>query len=246
MTNQSADDRPGQKVEYFDDDTLFEGYVVVPERDVARRACIVLAHDWSGLTEPTEHLAKRYSALGYVCFALDLYGKGVRGDPVGDNSKLMHPLMEDRALLQRRLLAGYEAARRLPGVDKERMAVVGYCFGGTCALDLARAGPPNLAAAVSFHGGLSSPDIENHQQITASILLLHGWADPMAPPADVFAIAEELTAAGADWQLHAYGHAQHAFTFERANFPELGVVYDRKADERSWEAMRRHLSDALR
>lgn len=234
-----------QELEYSDGDTQFEGYVVAPETAAARRPCVVLTHDWSGLTAPTKRLAAQYAALGYVCFALDVYGKGVRGDPVGDNSNLMNPLLEDRALLQRRLLAGYDAAQRFPGVDRERMSVVGYCFGGTCALDLARESPPNLKAAVSFHGGLKSSQPGSDQPISASILLLHGWDDPMAPPADVLDIAEELTTAGADWQLHVYGHAQHAFTFVDANFPERGILYDRKADERSWTAMRHHLDRFL-
>lgn len=245
MEQENSLELRGQEIEYTDGDTQFEGYVVVPETAVAGRACVVLTHDWSGLTAPTKRLAARYAALGYACFALDVYGKGVRGDPVGDNSNLMNPLIEDRALLQRRLLAGYDAAQRFPGVDGERMSVVGYCFGGTCALDLARGNPPNLKAAVSFHGGLKSPNPGGDHPISASILLLHGWDDPMAPPEDVLEIADELTAAGADWQLHVYGHAQHAFTFEDANFPERGIVYDRKADERSWAAMRHHLDKSL-
>ncbi|PHS27621.1 MAG: hypothetical protein COA85_05150 [Robiginitomaculum sp.] len=131
------------------------------------------------------------------------------------------------------------------GEGDTRMAVVGYCFGGLCALDLARAAPPNLKAAVSFHGGLTAPERSNRPQITAKILLLHGWEDPIVPPAEVLAITKELTVAGADWQLHAYGHARHAFTFESANFPERGIVYDSRADERSWAAMRNHLKATL-
>lgn len=226
---------------YTDGETRFEGYVVHPAKDTTTRPCIVLAHDWSGLTDPTRRLAERYAGLGYVCFALDVYGLGVRGDPVGDNTHLMEPLMRDRALLRRRLLAGYEAARQAPGVDAGRMAAIGYCFGGLCALDLARAAPPDLRAAVSFHGGLQAPDPAERPKIGASILLLHGWDDPIVPPADVLAVATEFTEAGADWQLHAYGHARHAFTFEDAAFPERGIVYDPVADARSWAAMRNHL-----
>jgi len=230
-----------RKLAYTDGETRFEGYVVSPSKETFPRPCIVLAHDWSGLTDPTKRLAERYAGLGYVCFALDVYGRDVRGDPVGDNTHLMEPLMRDRTLLRRRLLAGYEAARQVPEGDAGRMAAIGYCFGGLCALDLARADPPDLQAAVSFHGGLQAPDLVERRKISASILMLHGWDDPIVPPADVLAATAEFTKAGADWQVHAYGHARHAFTFEDATFPERGIVYDPLADARSWAAMRGHL-----
>ena len=245
MSRNSAHALHTRTIDYADGGTLFEGYAVAPPGGAGRRPCVVLAHDWSGLNDVIKRRAERFAALGYISFALDAYGKGVRGDPVGDNAHLMDPLLEDRALLRRRLLAGVGAAGRLPGVDGTRMAVVGYCFGGLCALDLARANAAGLKAAISVHGGLRPPDLGVQRPITASVLLLHGWEDPVAPPADVLAIARELTQAGADWQLHAYGHAQHAFTFEGANFPERGIVYDRRADQRSWGAMRRHLADTL-
>jgi len=145
MLNNEAHDLRGQNVEYFDGETTLEGYVVVPPSATSSNACVVLTHDWSGLTDPTKRLAERYAALGYICFALDVYGKGVRGDPIGDNTHLMGPLMEDRALLRQRLLAGHNAASEFAGVDDSRMAAVGYCFGGLCALDLARAGASGLS-----------------------------------------------------------------------------------------------------
>lgn len=232
-------------VDYTDGETTFEGYVARPTRLGSSAPCVLLAHEWSGLSEPIKRNAARLAALGYVCFAADVYGKGVRGDPMGDNSHLMNPMLADRALLRQRLLAGFDAAMALPGVDPARIAAVGYCFGGLCALDLARAAPPNLVAAISIHGVLRPPRIGRQGPISASVLLLHGWEDPVAPPADVLAIASELTDAGADWQLHAYGHARHAFTFAGANFPERGIVYDPKADRRSWAAMKGFLAEAL-
>ncbi|RQU98538.1 dienelactone hydrolase family protein [Burkholderia cenocepacia] len=245
MSQEHAHALHTQAVDYSDGETLFEGYVVTQQPVTAKRPCIVLTHEWSGLNDPTKRQAERLAKLGYICFALDAYGKGVRGDPLGDNAHLMNPLLKDRALLRRRLLAGFEAASHFPGVDETRMAVVGYCFGGLCALDLARAGPAHLIAVVSFHGVLTPPALGDQRRIGASILLLHGWEDPVAPPDDVLAVARELTEAGADWQLHAYGHAQHAFTFEGANLPERGIVYDRKADERSWAAMSAHLTSVF-
>ncbi|MBO4119278.1 dienelactone hydrolase family protein [Cupriavidus gilardii] len=232
-------------VDYTDGTTTFEGYVARPAGLGPSAPCVLLAHEWSGLSEPIKRSADRLAALGYVCFAADVYGKGVRGDPMGDNSHLMEPMLADRALLRRRLLAGLDAAAAVPGVEPSRIAAVGYCFGGLCALDLARAAPPNLVAAVSIHGVLQPPQVTEQGQINASVLLLHGWEDPVAPPADVLAIAQELTDAGADWQLHAYGHARHAFTFAGANFPERGIIYDARADRRSWAAMKGFLAEAL-
>ncbi|MFJ4292802.1 dienelactone hydrolase family protein [Cupriavidus sp. NPDC089707] len=232
-------------VEYTDGRTVFEGYLATQTSLAPFAPCVVLAHEWSGLNEAMLRCADRIASLGYVCFATDVYGKGIRGDQLGDNSCLMNPLLSDRALLRQRLLAGLDAARALPGVDASRMAVVGYCFGGLCALDLARAAPPHLLAAVSVHGVLQPPRIGEQAAITASILLLHGWEDPVAPPGDVLGIAKELTEAGADWQLHAYGHARHAFTFEGASFPERGIVYDAAADRRSWAAMQAFLAERL-
>ena len=119
-----------QAIGYRDGDALFEGYAVIPQPAAAKRPCVVLTHEWSGLNEGMKRLAERYAGLGYICFAFDVYGKGVRGDLVGDNAHLMDPLLSDRALLRRRLLAGFETATQVPGVDATRMAVVGYCFGG--------------------------------------------------------------------------------------------------------------------
>jgi dienelactone hydrolase len=232
-------------LDYQDGDTVFEAYLALPATADGPRPCVLLAHEWSGLNEGMRRVADRVAGLGHACFALDLYGKGVRGEQTGDNTHLMAPLLADRALLRRRLLAGVAAASGLACVDATRLAAMGYCFGGLCALDLARAAPPGLRAAVSFHGDLRPPGLGEQGSIGASVLLLHGWEDPVAPPADVLAVARELTDAGADWQLHAYGHARHAFTFVGANIPERGIAYDARADRRSWAAMRQHLDETL-
>jgi dienelactone hydrolase len=243
MKNEIPPSLENELVEYTDGVTVLEGYVARPADMTQDAPCVLLAHEWSGLNDAMRRTADRIAALGFVCFAMDVYGKGVRGDETGDNSHLMDPLMADRGLLRRRLLAGLSAAVQLPSVDSSRIAAVGYCFGGLCALDLARAAPPELRAAISFHGVLQPPRIEPRGRISASILLLHGWEDPVAPPADVLAIAKELTDAGADWQLHAYGHALHAFTFEGANLPERGIAFNEAADRRSWSAMKAFLAE---
>lgn len=245
MSEQVTSSTQSQLFDYHDADVTFEAYLAVPTAAGGPRPCVLLAHEWSGLNEGMRRVADRVAGLGYVCFALDVYGKGVRGEQSGDNTRLMAPLLADRALLRRRLLAGLAAACGLADVDATRLAVMGYCFGGLCALDLARASPPGLRAAVSFHGDLRPPKLGDQAPIAASVLVLHGWEDPVAPPDDVLAVARELTEAGADWQLHAYGHARHAFTFEGAYIPERGIAYDARADRRSWAAMRQFLDETL-
>jgi dienelactone hydrolase len=234
-----------EHVNYVDDGTTFGAYVAIPASGGKPRPGVLVAHDWSGLNAGMQRVTDRIAGLGYVGFAIDLYGKGVRGDETGDNSRLMSPLMADRGLLRRRLLAGLAAAMRYDGIDANRMAIMGYCFGGLCALDLARAAPSGLLAAVSFHGVLAPPRLGPQARITPKVLALHGWEDPFAPPPDVVSLARELTEAGADWQLHAYGHALHAFTFSRVNMPERGLAYNEAADRRSWVAMTGFLKETL-
>lgn len=233
----------GVEFEYTDGDLVFAAYVSGIQSKPT--PTVLLCHEWSGLNQGMRRIADRVATLGYVCFALDVYGKGVRGEETADNSHLMGPLMENRQILRDRLLAGWSAARSHPAADPQRVVAMGYCFGGLCALDLARAAPPDLRAAISIHGVLTPPNIHPQRPITAGILIEHGWEDPMAPPQDVLALGRELTDAGADWQLHAHGHARHAFTFEGANMPERGIAYNAAADRRSWHAVQTFLSEVM-
>jgi len=235
---------PDTHLDYPDGDMICEAYVA-DGGGAGRRPAVLVAHQWAGLGDAERAAADRLAELGYVGIAIDVYGKGRRGVAGGDNSALMNPFLADRAALRARLVAAVTAARAHAAVDPERVAVIGYCFGGLCALDLARANPPGLRGAVSLHGMFSAPDLGPQPQIAASVLVLHGWEDPMAPPADVLALAREMTAAKADWQLHAYGHAMHSFTNPKAAAPERGLAYDPKADRRSWAATQAFLAEVL-
>lgn len=232
-------------LEYNDGGTICEGYVAYDASSGAKRPCVLIAHAWDGPNEYIRAKALELADLGYLGFALDVYGKGVRGGVHDDNSPLMTPFMNDRALLHRRLNAAFSAARRHPLTDPGRMAVIGYCFGGLCALDLARSVPPGLLAAVSFHGVLHPPRLGPQAAITARILILHGWRDTLVSSADVLAIARELSDAGAEWQLTVYGRAMHAFTNPAIHSPRDGIAYDAAADRHSWRAMRAFLEEAL-
>jgi dienelactone hydrolase len=231
--------------DYAVDGVPFEGQLSVPRQRQAPMPAVLLCHEWSGLNDGMRQVADRVAGLGYACFALDLYGKGVRGVETGDNSHLMGPLMADRALLKSRLLGGLQAASSRIEADASRMAAIGYCFGGLCALDLARASPPSLRAAVSIHGTLQPTGLATGP-IRARVLLLHGWRDPVAGTTDdLVAIGRELDRAGSDWQLHVYGRAMHAFTAEGLNSPERGLAYDPYASASSWEQMRSFLQETL-
>jgi dienelactone hydrolase len=156
----------------------------------------------------------------------------------------MNRLGSDRVALRRRLLAIVEQARGLGEVDEGKVVVAGYCFGGKCALDVARTGV-DVAGVASFHGLFDPPGWEVGK-IKAKVLAMHGWDDPMVPPDVVVALGNELTAAGADWQIHAYGHVGHGFTNPHASSLQIdGVFYHELAAERSWTAFINFLEEVL-
>ena len=223
-------------IEYDQDGDSFEGHLAWDDGSAASRPCVIVSHAWGGLGEFERGRANALAELGYAAFCLDLYGKGIRGDNPQENAKLIQPFLEDRALLQRRMNLAVAVAGRQDIVDPGRMAAIGYCFGGLCVLDLARVGGSVLGVA-SFHGLFGPPGNTDGNEITAKVLALHGWDDPMATPEAAVALGVELTAAGADWQLHAYGNTVHAFTNPQANNPDGGTVYSAAADRRSWRAL---------
>ncbi|MEO0770568.1 MAG: dienelactone hydrolase family protein, partial [Cyanobacteria bacterium J06649_4] len=168
----------------------FELYIAQPASITKALPAIFVAHAWDGLNAPIKEITRRVAQLGYVAAAVDVYGKGIRGNPVGDNSHLVKPLLEDRSVLQNRLQAGYSAIKEIKRVDAARIGAIGYCFGGLCVLDLARSVPEDLKGVVSFHGGLAGNDLRDTKPIEASILIEHGWNDPVVPVEDYLAFAD--------------------------------------------------------
>lgn len=225
-----------QKITYQADNQSMEGYVAQPNTP-EKKPLVLIAHDWTGRNEFACKKAEKIAELGYVGFAMDLYGQGKLGQDNDEKMQLMKPLMDDRSLLLKRLLAALETAKKIEGVDTNRIAAMGFCFGGLCVLDLARSGA-DIKGVVSFHGLLGAPEKLPKHKIKSKILALHGYNDPMGKPEQVNAFADEMTQAGADWQIHMYGNTLHAFTNPLANDPDFGTVYDQKADARSWIAMK--------
>lgn len=234
-----------QIVEYRDGGVTCKAWYCYDDAFAAPLPAVLISHAWNGRDEFVERKGRRLAWHGYACFALDMYGDGRRGNSTEENTKLITPFMSDRALVARRIQAALAAVRAQPQVDKQRVAAMGFCFGGLCVLDLARSGA-DVRGVVSFHGLLKPAPQIAKAKIKAKILVLHGHDDPMAPPEDVTALQNELTQAQADWQIHVYGGTMHAFTNPDANDPGFGTVYKEEADRRSWHTLMNFLEEALR
>ncbi len=232
-------------IDYQDGDAVLEGYLAYNETDKQQPAVLV-AHDWSGRRDFACKAAERVAAMGYVGFALDMYGKGVFGadGDVEGNGALMSPYATDRALLRQRVNAALQAVRRLPQVDSSKIAAMGYCFGGLCVLELARSGA-DVQGVISIHGIFAPGNVTN-EQITAKVLCLHGHDDPMVPPDQVLAFETEMTQAGVDWQIHVYGDTMHAFTNPVANNPDFGTVYKAVAANRAYQSVVNFLDEIFK
>lgn len=236
MTMQS------REVEYFDGDDRLVGWMAWDDDLTAPLPGVLVSHMWGGREGFVCDKAKALAEMGYVGFALDLYGDARVGSGPEENARLMQPFLDDRVLLQRRMRLALDTLRRQESVEPARTAAIGFCFGGLCVLDLARTGA-DLKGVVSFHGLLKPPGNIRGHRIPAKVLVLHGHDDPMVPVEDVVALETELTEAGADWQVHVYGHTLHAFTNPNANDPGFGTVYNPVANHRSWTAMRHFLEE---
>ncbi|HET9459388.1 MAG TPA: dienelactone hydrolase family protein [Sphingomicrobium sp.] len=207
--------------------------VFVGRRDGEARPTVILIPTVMGVSDLELGFARQLVELGYNAVVADLFGKKFRGAERDVMFGEMGRIKEDRAALRRRLTHVLELTREIDEVEDEQIVVAGYCFGGMCALDLARSGAA-IAAAVSFHGLFDPPGLEP-ERIRGKVVAFHGWDDPMVPPEAVVALGNELTEAGADWQIHAYGNVAHGFTNPNAHEIGIeGVRYNALAAERSW------------
>jgi dienelactone hydrolase len=207
---------------------------------------VLVVHEWTDLGDYAKGRARMLAEMGYVAFAVDIYGKGIRPKTPREAAAESGKHKKDRQLMRARTQAGLDVLRQNPMCDSKRIAAIGHCFGGTCVLELARSGA-DVAGVVSFHGGLDTPNPADAKQIKGKVLVLHGGDDPHVPPKDVQTFEEEMRAAGVDWQLVAYGGAVHGFTNPASgNDKSRGAAYDAKADRRSWETMKVFFSEVLK
>lgn len=226
-------------VDYDQDGQTYEGFLALP--DGAPKGVVLVAHAWGGQSDFERGKAELLANWGYAAFAVDVYGKGKRGETTEECQALMTPLANNRTELQARLAHALSVAKSESGSDQA--AAIGFCFGGMCVLDMARKNM-DLKGVVSFHGLFGAPG-NTDDTIAPKVLALHGWEDPMATPDDVMDFSREMTSAGADWQLHAYGATLHAFSNPAANNPDFGTLYDAAADRRSFAACQDFLAEVL-
>jgi dienelactone hydrolase len=223
----------------------FEGVFAWDDAVAGPRPGVLVVPNILGQKEEDNEKAEALAALGYAALACDVYGQGKRTTMGPDAAKYMNEMNADRALLRDRLQASLDALAAQDEVDTAKLAAIGFCFGGKCVLDMARSGL-GILGGVSFHGVYDRPDYANVDPIAAKLLVCHGWDDPIAPPEAVVALAKELTDAHADWQIHAYGNAGHAFTdVSRKNADNPAIAFEPRADRRSWQAMQDFLAEVF-
>lgn len=234
-------------VTYQQGDVTLEGFHVYDDAVEGKRPAVLVVHQWTGLSDHEKSRSRMLAELGYNVLAADIYGQGIRPQ-VPEAGKEAGKYKSDRALFRQRLVAGLEVLKADERTDGSKVAAIGYCFGGTAVLELARAGS-DIAGVVSFHGGLDAqPGMTAEAgKIPAKVLVLHGAVDPYVPGEQVAAFQKEMTEAKADWQMISYGGAVHAFTQAGAgDDPSKGAAYDEAADRRSWVAMQAFFAEIFR
>ncbi|MBL0226145.1 MAG: dienelactone hydrolase family protein [Geobacteraceae bacterium] len=233
-------------IEYRQGDTVLEGYLAWDDTRSAKRPGILVVHEWTGINSHIRQRTEMLAKLGYVAFAADIYGKGVRPAAQADAAATAGIYKSDRALMRARARAGLEELRKQKFVDQQRLAAIGFCFGGTTVLELARDGA-DVKGVVSFHGGLSTPTPQDATRIKGKVLALHGADDPFVKADEVAAFQDEMRKATVDWQLIGYGNAVHSFTNRAAGTDNSkGAAYNEKADKRSWEAMKAFFAEIFK
>lgn len=227
-----------QVIEYRDGDQVLEGFLAYDAKQVGKRPGVLVVHEWVGINDYVRGRVRQLAEMGYVAFAPDIYGKGIRPAPPTASGQEAGKYRNNRTLARSRMQAGLQVLRAQAQVDTANLAAMGYCFGGTMALELARSGA-DLKGFISFHGGLDSPTRNEGKNIKGKVLILHGADDPVVPETDIAAFQKEMRDGNVDWSMVYYSKAVHAFSNpEAGNDPARGSAYNAEADARSFEAMK--------
>lgn len=232
----------GQTVEYRHQDTVMQGYLAYDDAIEGKRPGVLVVHEWWGLNEFAKQRADKLAELGYAALAVDMYGGGkATQDP--EEARKLAGHVRSTPLMRERAKAGLEVLRKHNLVDSQRLAAIGFCFGGTTVLELAYSGA-DVKGVASFHGGLTAPKPEEMKNLKAKILILHGADDPHVKPEEIKAFQEAMRQAGADWQMIYYGGAVHSFANPKAGSDKSkGLAYDPKAAARSWQHLQLFLQE---
>lgn len=233
-------------VEYKQGATVLQGYLAWDDATRAKRPGVLVVHEWTGINDHIRQRTEMLAKLGYVAFAADIYGKGVRPTSPAEAGATAGIYKNDRALMRARARAGLDELKKQKFVDTRRLAAIGFCFGGTTVLELARDGA-DLRGVVSFHGGLATPTPQDARNIKGKVLALHGADDPFVKADEVTAFQDEMRKGGVDWQFNIYGNAVHSFTNRAAGTDNSkGAAYNEKADKRSWAAMQAFFAEIFK
>lgn len=231
-------------VEYKEGETVLEGYLVFDDKFKGELPAVLVVHDWMGVNAYAKDRARELAKLGYVALAADIYGKETRPKDQSEAPKFAGKYRGDRPLLRKRIQSALDFVRTQKNVSKNKVAAIGYCFGGAAVLELARSGA-DVKAVVTFHGGLDNP-APTGKTITAKVLALHGADDPFVPVKEVEAFQKEMKDGKVDWAFTSYGNAVHSFSMpEAGNDNSKGAAYNKMAAERSWAEMKFFLSQSL-
>lgn len=231
-------------ISYSDPDTEYEGFLAFDDSLKGKKPVVLIAHTFRGLSSFEEEKAIALAQLGYMGFAIDVYGKGKRAKNPEEAGQFMAALNDNRPLLLQRMKRSLQQGMTHKGADPEKVGAIGFCFGGKCVLDLVRSGIA-LSGAVTFHGVYDAPGIHENTPIKTPTLILHGWEDPLAPPQAMHALAEELNRKGALWEMNIYGQTGHAFTNPNANARQEGLFYQADASRKSWSRMQSFFKESF-
>jgi dienelactone hydrolase len=235
-----------ETVLYNHGDVELEGFLAWDNSTTDVRPGVLVVHEWTGLNDYTKSRCRQLAELGYVAFAVDMYGKGIRPQTAKEASKQATIYRSDRQLMRARVTAGLNELLKNKFCDANRVAAIGYCFGGGTVLELARSGA-DIAGVVSFHGNLDTPDPSDARNVQCKILVCHGAADPHVPMKQVEAFFDEMNQADVDFQFIAYGEAVHSFTNPNSgDDPSTGVAYNPTADRRSWQHMQMFFNEIFK